>query len=1062
MATRKTDYTKYRGFAVLDRRLRLTSNIDAVNSNFTQASPEPDQPSPQQASYMQLEATGQLTAAFDGTALTVRSGAPVGGNAGGRYAWKEDADDADEYRGHLNYNIATGWSTVVSDPCREPFAVLRLPNQDLVIAYNRISITDIRVRVFDDATRTWSAKTTISTAAAATTCPALVRLPQGSTTNGGRILLFWVDDVAEGGVTYYRLSYAYSDDDAASWTIGGTSLDGFRETWSPESMSVCYDGKGTLHMVVESSGSGNGAHLISTSFGASWTEVETIAGARKGWRLYADRAGNVGAFYALGGSLYYARKDNPTTAFADSAIYDDARTENPDNQSTTGIPDIALTMDEEGFVIVATRDSTNPERVRVRRYNAEDGSINLDRWWHVSGDSTGELGPIDIGDSNNHLDAMALTPYRGRLVLFSQNVSSAATLDSYIHAYDLGGWSSVDWKGRTFGYSFQTVAKSSGYTYYPFERPQSISLWTRTTAGTASATLVDAGVTISTTAGTEYYSRNGSTTVDQDVHVWLQIDPPASGGSLASLVVGVVLYQRITGPNSYKTELRFDATGFRLYDAGGAATLGTDVTTMSTGTKYDVLFAIEGGVAKTYWKAVNTEVWNAGPTGSPTSTTAVSNHFFAWGHFNSGTADSTWGMVASSIDSVTDAVGIAGQTNPDDLQGRAYSVFPQFLKSGLQVRAKGSATVLGDSWGLATRYGYGLHRADLLVNPSPTHRWRTTGTSALNVDVYLNGGLLTKMARSSIVVAFLDTNVPSVVLSRVTGGTPTSLGTISATKYLSAMDWTRSGNLVTLTATGSTNSRYIEEGELVGATFTDGSNYSSISANSAGVIVSGTTLRVTLRLETVGSFGASGSGSGVVRSKHVIGVIHNLTDAYDALRFAVPSGTSAEGYWRVGGIFAGPLHILGRQYDRGWQETRGLNVRAYEDDRGTVYKQRRGPAKRAYSFTWSPFDSTAIHGADPDPNYLSANASSSSPFALENDPYALAAVYEAAEDGVLPLLYLPAIDGASSGSVEVISYNLRREFCYATITAALERSHPLGNELESEMVTTAFRIEELV
>lgn len=1065
MASRKTDYKVYRGLAVFDRRFCVALNIDSSNSSYTQASPEPDQPVPGQGTYMRLEALGQLSSAAEIDVKTQRSGSPGDGQNGGRFVWKESTDGATSYRGWLNYNKVTGRTEVENENCDDQFDLLSIPTGEVILAYGRSVTSDVRVRVLSPSTEAWSNPTTVGDSAA-NSCPCMCRLPQGSTSSGGRILLFYVNSYTEAGTTIYRLDYAYSDDDGASWTVAGTQLDGFAVTWAPVSSSVVYDGKGTLHMVVEGTASGNGKHLISTNFGASWTEIETIAGLRKGWQLMVDEAGVVSAFYGIVSSstLYFARKDNPATAFADSAIYDQSTLTDIDQRGASGnIPDLGVAMMPEGYAIVVTRDSTNTDEVRLNPYNISDGSSLLTRYWAASGDLAGVAGVTDTGDTSNRIDNCKIAAFKDRLIMVHKNISSTSSRDDYLMQLDCGGHSSVDWIAHTFGFRENSGGTQAGYLWLPFELPDNIALWTTNTLGTGSGTLDDDGVDISTTAGQHWYSRDGSTTVDLPVLARFRLTLPASGGALTSPIVGVIIDQRITGPAGYRVTLNFNNVGFRLYDVHAATALGADVTTMSTSTFYDILVCLENGEAATYWKTTTATLWNVGPSGTMTSGADPTNHSIEWGHPNAGTAATTWAYFGSCLDAEDEAIGIADFTNPNDLVGRAYDIRPLWVFNDLKLRARGSTSVVGDTWSVATRYGYGLTQADPLVSPSPAFTWRTTSTGAFNVDIQPASGTVTRLLRSSIVVAVLGTNIPSVTVSRVTSGTPTSLGTITGTTYLSSLDWTLSGNYVTLTATGSTDGRYIEEGDLVDATFTDGTNYSRITANSAGVVTSGMTMRVKLFLDDPSGFGASGSGTGSVRSRNLVGIIHNLTSDFDALRIAVASGTAAESYWEVGTIFIGPLHVFGRQYGRDRQETRVLNVDEYTDSRGTVRKDRRGPARRRYSMTWPPFITTAIHGADPSPNYLSANASSKDPFALDNDPFALEAIYHASEDGVLPVLYLPAIKGASSGSVEVVSLNLRREFCYATITSALQSALPLGDELETEVRTiTGFTIEEIV
>lgn len=1070
MATRFSEKTVYRGVAVHDRRFCVAANLDVTTSSFTQATPEPDQPAPEQPSFMQLEATGQITTAFNGSVVTQKAGAAVGQNAGGRFVFKSEDAASDEYLGWLQANKVTRWETVATTSTMGAgFHAITLPSQRVLLV--GAASSTVKVYKLEPSTEAWSSVTTFGVAASAgaRAQPRLVRLPQGQATVGGRLLCFYFDDVDEGGTTYYRMSYAYSDDDGDTWTVAGTSLQGFRETWAPRDASFVYDGLGTIHATVEGVSSGDGVHLISTDFGASWTEIETIAGDRKAFRLFTDDAGVVTAIYVDGGSsnaLRYVRKDSPTTSFANSATYDTGLNTSADVDDGTNGPDVAVTVDQEGYLWTFYRTATNPKRVRNRRRKVSDLSLANEIWLSDSfaqGDNR-VADPIDTGDNSNILRDLVVTPFKGRLLLLSQNASSNASRDTAVSCVHLGGYTSHDWAVQTFGQIDATVDTQLGYLWLPFEKPENVSLWTQSNSGTSNVVLSDDGATISTTAGTEYYTRAGTTTVDIPILIRCGLELPATGGSLTSQVVGIEVDQRITGPAGYGIELRFNEAGYRLHDKN-AGTLGTDVTTMSTSTLYDIKICMEDGEVATYWKESTATLWQEGPSGSLTSGGAPTNHAVNWGHIDTGTASSVWTYFGSCLDECDKPIGLASFTNPDDLQGRPYSYRPLYLANGMYIRSKGSTTVVGDSFGVATRYGYGIVRADPVIEPSPDVTWRTTSLGAQQVDILINSADLSRPMRCSIVVGVLNTNVRAVTVSSVTSSTPTSLGTLTAYTYGAALTWSRSGDFITITATGSTDARYIEENELVGGTFavSGGSDYSRIVANSAGVMASGTTMRLRLRIEDATGFASSGTGDAEIWAPNLVGIIHNFTGSFDTLRFAIAAGSGANDYWEVGTLFVGPLHIFGTEYGRGLQIRSEPNVDRFEDRRGSVRKVRRGPRKRAITMTWDPHDYTPVFGADPDPAIVSANASSTEALAIRRDPYALEHIYEASEDGVIPVIYLPRVPEASSGSTELISLNLRREFLYGTIESAIQRAMPLGDELDDPVFTVSgFTIEELV
>jgi hypothetical protein len=83
--------TPLQGLILRDDRYSY-ENLDLVNSTYSQASPEPDQPQPSAAGFMELQSLGTIATAQSLDVQTVRAGLPVGSSSGGRFKWKQTTD----------------------------------------------------------------------------------------------------------------------------------------------------------------------------------------------------------------------------------------------------------------------------------------------------------------------------------------------------------------------------------------------------------------------------------------------------------------------------------------------------------------------------------------------------------------------------------------------------------------------------------------------------------------------------------------------------------------------------------------------------------------------------------------------------------------------------------------------------------------------------------------------------------------------------------------------------------------------------------------------------------
>ncbi len=1070
----------YQGIGIHDE------NFSAANSdltNLTQAGPEPDQPQATVRGFAELETTGTAVADAAKNVTTVKPGAPIGNNKGGRYAWKDDADGSTSYRGWLNYNKLTGWNNVkyvASGGGHTLPHAITLPDHSVIVAYHTSTGDLIETSTADPATDGWASSVEVvdlDSVGDGTSPghPSLVRLPDSLSSNGGRVLCFYLLRLTKSGADHWTLGFSYSDDDGATWTEGGRHLEGFSETQATIPLAsfnrlraVYHAGFITLCISATQSSNSKIWHLVSNDLGASFTEVEVVAQHRHRAELVVIPDTNqVIMIYGENsdGDLLYATKTSAFATFTDDPTFDTDLFQGAGMESDTAA-DFAAVIDDEGYLFVYWREATTSRhRIRIAMWDPNDLDQIVATKWLVSGGTFAYSNPVDTGglDTTYLLD-FCVTTYKGVLVMFANHSTQTATTGESLCRLLFGSYSSQDWTFQSFGYN-NTSAFQAGYTYIPIELPGNLTAWTATGAGTEA--LSSAGLSLTTSTQIIDYNRTGSSSGNPCL-VWATLKV-TSGGNLASDDIAIQL-RRADGALDYDVTLRFNTSQARLVDNNNAgATLGSDVSGLDNSNYYDWLISLEGTTVRTFYKLRSTGLWTAGPTGSPVDAGASSaDNLVRWGHIASATASTKWKMFNSCIDGEANATNIApGLTNPTDLQGRAFSTRELYLDGGTRIYSRGSSAYVGDAWDIATRYEFGAQNMDPQISPSPSQQWRSDADSVEEIIRWnpFGSAVLGRMLSSSIVVGVFNTNLATLVFEgSVNGSSWATLGMLDTRTGLTSLEFTRdaTGSWVAPdTGTDHAGTRFVEMDELIDGTIVlDADNSSGnlsrhkIERNSEGVWRDDAGRHVELRIADPGD-ATETSGDCAIQAPDAVLVIHKVNTSYQAFRLRIPTQATADGDYRIGNVVICPLALFGWQYSWGRIVSEAANVETFQDDSGRRQKRQRGKNRRSAEFAWTePRSYCDVFDDDPDPLYIQARDDSAyRGIAVREDGSLLRGILRRSNGGTLAGIYLPKIDPATVGDDYFVYVGFAKQLYGRVASEVTTSTTVVGDEATNECVT---------
>lgn len=1084
-----------RGLILVDPRFSL-ENV-STDSSYQEAGAEPGQPVEEVSGEMTLSAAGELTAdsAVDLRVTAWKSGTPIGGDAGGRFVWRNGSDTVTQRRGSLSPNKAIGWEHAAyhaSNAYEMPHAVT-LPDHTVVACFSDTTSGALKCVSLDPSDDTWSAITTIDAAVAGP--GSLVALPSG------RIIAVYVRDDFQAGVQQrFTLGVAHSDDNGATWTIDGQHVPGWSVAKSDYDVArgmraVYHDGFITCFVEMEIAGGPfiQGWHLVSDDRGASWDQIEAFASTPDGTdpRSFVPIVrpdGTIIVLYAKDGDIRYVRKTSPRSSLEGEPSWDSALNITAPEVGLPGA--VAACVFDDGLWIYSKEDATAGDGFNLCSRRRDPDTLAATRTkWSASRDTTGAVKPNDIAnfgnDESEYIGQLWATPYKAGVLLLHNPVANNALTDN-VGALYCGGYTSVDWAVHQFGTHRGTSGDLTyGITFLGSHDPSTITAWT--TSGAASTANIERGFEITSSGNAYSVSRAGPSgaAAGAPCLVWARL-AVSSGGALGADKVAIRL-RRADGTNDYDLSVRFTTTAIRVYDNNGSAQVGSDVTGLNSGALRDVLIAQDNNAIAVYYKAVDDSLWSVAASGTLTNDTSTpaSTNQITWGVLDSsGTATAVFSFVGSCIDSLQDGSGVQSFTNPDDLQGRPFSTLPQWLgdTQGYQIRASGGSVARSDAWKCASRAQYGLYNAMPEINPSRDVDWRTTTAAATQTIEFepntdSNGDpLATRLLSSSIGLYLGGCNVRTVYLEGRQVGTSTwvtlltidqASATLGTGTYTADVD----GDWIRPASATNAGGRWFQGGELIGGhmllSWSGGGGSSGsfeIVDNTEGIWRDPSATRA-LEVRVTGDTSAiSGTVSALILPPQSVGIAHGVTSQYDGYRVRLAGGqTVPDSQYRIGVMGIGPCLLFSTQYSHGRVVQTEALVEEYAYADGAIRRRSLNRTRKTVEFAWQEGIVTeSLYQTDPNPDYVTArDAAGYDGIGIKAD-HTYAAGLLRRFRGSSPVVYWPAIEPATGAAPSGLTY-AGPDLIFGWPSLVSSQSTRFGDELSNEFVTLdTISIEEIL
>ena len=397
-----------------------------------------------------------------------------------------------------------------------------------------------------------------------------------------------------------------------------------------------------------------------------------------------------------------------------------------------------------------------------------------------------------------------------------------------------------------------------------------------------------------------------------------------------------------------------------------------------------------------------------------------------------------------------------GFVNPTDLYGLPVpSHRPTPIAYPAAIRGRGGPGRVGDTYTHATVSSTSLDHLSSVDYPSPQDEWiGATGAADTTITYDLLDGVVTTGRTAQIPWGFyldgLRTREFEIQYAIV--GDLSLWNAITVTPAIQVA-YERQGDTVRIDLSGSGDlTPWIERNELVDCHFEfSTTKIRRINRNTGGSLDENNTRahpRVHLWVDDTDGTEPT-EGTGWIWFKRVFVVDFNSATSIKAYQIKLrTSGTPAPpgGVHRLKKVVAGPLLVLGREYNRTTGTVYSPLTETYETRGGARRSVLTGPDAspmvREDRFEWmgDPMQMQDVRGGEVDPDYLTiSDWSLTDPaYALHAAPGDLLGLVEQTKGNVVPVVSVPRVErGSVTNQVAILMWQRVRGALYGTIEGAV-------------------------
>ena len=1074
-----------RGLLIQDPRLSFSSYSSAL-STVTQAGNLPGVPAPAQDTDLLLESVGSQSASKSLQVRTIHSGNP--GTDAGRYVWRYASDAL--WSGWNPPTTIQDWAFIdrstVSEYWKFPHAITTTEGKVIAVAERQ----GRRVYAYTRSTSgSWGAGVEVYDRGSSYTdraSPCLVALPSG------RVLcFFWREKGSAASVWLY-----YSDDDGASWTVGSRaalSSSVSTSTYDLKRLRAGYlDGQIILIAHLVDGGAKEEIHQwASADLGSSFQKVDSLEASATVDYGFPDVIAHNGSLYvaylkltsATPAILPYVRRLGSayeTISGAAEILATSSTNAMEWGQASGGLfteGNLCLWADQDGSLYVAglDHDAAGGALKELMISRSADGG---DTWGTVGSSSAGNGTGAAVWygrDANTYPTDFCATAALGQTVMIHRFKADPGTADDSLCAMILGGYSTVEMPELSALNLDLENRTSWEITYLPFDEPDSMS-WSKATAGSPTVALTANGASITHPGTSDSVNYSVTPTQDKETILFVNLRPTA---------LGPTAFINIRTSNGSNQDVDVDVTctaaGLLTMTDNNGGTLGSvnAGSVLLSGVQVMLAVSAPGTARASAWYRIPQSTDGIARAWIPIATNqAVTVGTVTSGTVRFGSVAGVAGQLAFSQANATWAdyagVGLStGQTNPDDLLGRAYMPSRVYVDDGLSLQASDGPTFRNDQWAINSRYQYAVDNVNTDVAPSPRVGWRSTGTTQAELIWELSGTVSD--------TALLAEDLYGIHLSRINWRTGSLWGRnssggwdklfdIDAAAGSSALKFTRNGSTIQPDPSGGSDGAYWWPLDaLEGATWDNGTQARAVSTNTAGAWLTTATaanakkMRLILDDYATGDVASGADGSIWARDVTVIKPLTGSISAtgFSAFKLRIDAQDTATGDFRIGSLLIGPVVVFGGEYSWGRGLSVEMSIDRTEGRGGTRSARQLAPMRRSVEVGWPDgLDTSPVGQTVPAGDYYRAT-SGGSIIAGEGDAlWSLRGMLGLLSRSSGLVAYLGRIPIESSPST--ITINHREQHLYGRIMSDTHRvDNVQGEEWRSEVLRGGrFRIDE--
>jgi len=1073
------------------------NNINATDSNFTQAGNRAGDPIPQQASSLVLRATGEQSSGSDLQIKTVKSGHA---GAKGEFVWKDNAASSDYFGRDIpcsitGYDVADFGSSTSS--YRYPNSIA-LDDGSLMIAVYAKEASWLTNRIYtytrteDDDTYTSQNIYAYPSTPSQPMRVAMCKMP-----NGNLLLILSVDDYQIGSVDSLLQFRSYiSKNNGTSWQLLSDRV--IDESITLGTTGTTYQIKGLkvqaiagqILMLVETLYNTSGGSIYqnrlwqfaSIDGGATFTRVTAqndFANSFYRVDLRTRKNSFVVSYIADTNESHYieiAHAFYSIQAARTSQLYVDmTSTTNLASGSALLMADGEMTMciddNDNIFVYYKLYGGTNPRM--VGRYSTDGlsfaffGNNIAQSYWYAIADTSGTV------EMPKEINAIAVA---GRIAI-AHNYHTALTSDETLAVIMLGGYSTLTMPFLDSSPNAYKKAKFSS-TYVPYNEPSAMSAFT--VSGTGTDIISIGRLFVSTTTSTyRLYTQSFATDMDEGVIVRARFNP--TSGGLINNINRLIEIKLGDGVQEYNVQLRSSTSQLQLYDVHAASNIGTS---MSFSGIVEVIIALANNDIIVWYRDGDT-VFNRQYTLGASSTSlvdggaGVTGAEVTFGHGNvPATVQTYWHEFHVSADVQT---GQQMALAAPELSAMLYPPAGQYIyvADGVSITTADGPAIINDEYQIKTRYTFGIDKTFYQNHPNTKIGWRSASVVSGAVPaqeivfdslIDMQGSPFANHAVIGITLKGVNTNKFKIYTQEAAGAYflratidtkieffyDEQAGAVIVSEY-----YPDTGPYINFNECKDWCMHLIDDGAAV-------TTYTRVKTNTAGTLGKDdqrTPKTPVFYVKDTFSATASDPTDQIARliPRDITILMHlDSTPSFDKLKIEFESNNTPENYFECSHISIGPVIVPGQQYGRGRTISRDSGTVSEELLNGTIYSRNLRDSKRTIRVSWSdPIDIRSLQGNNVLPDYIKADSNANSiPITSKFDvPGMMLGMITRLQGEIKPIVYLPSIDTSVTGTAPFAQVFVRED---EQMLAVLQGEISIESVIGDELIDEAFRVSTIV